>query len=168
MGNATSCGHDHLPPLRSGQQVVILAAGQVDDDHVDVGFGELTADGWYESQATVHLRSVQPASGTVVGSGSRSGAKLHVGDVVQVVRATYSQHGKHRCGTLGPVPLLLPPPPSVPGCRCQWVEGSKLRLFEFRLPCHAHNESCKQSQHLVRGAAPGTGSGPAMPPSPSI
>ena len=171
MGNATSCGHDHLPPLRSGQQVVILAAGQVDDDHVDVGFGELTADGWYESQATVHLRSVQPASGTVVGSGSYSGAELHVGDVVQVVRATYSQHGKHRCGTLGPVPLLLPPPPSVPGARSMW---------SWDLPCadangwRGRNSDCSNSacpamhttkvasshntwygeRHLARGADP--------------
>jgi hypothetical protein len=156
VGNATSCGSD-LPPLKSGQQVFILGAGQTDDDdHVEVGFGELV-NGFRESEATVHLRSVQPASGTAVGSGSNSGATLHVGDVVRVVRPTHSEGGKHRCGkhrcgTLGPVPLLLPPPPSVPGCRCQRVEGSKLRIPPaLPLPC--------TQRKLQAVTTPGAGSG---------
>jgi hypothetical protein len=164
VGNATSCGSD-LPPLKSGQQVFILGAGQTDDDdHVEVGFGELV-NGFRESEATVHLRSVQPASGTAVGSGSNSGATLHVGDVVRVVRPTYSEGGKHRCGkhrcgTLGPVPLLLPPP-----SLCSWVQmpmGGGVETPNSACPATAmhttkvassHNTWCGE-RHLARGADP--------------
>ena len=119
MGNTTSCGDD-ASPLRSGQKVFIVAAS--DHEHVDVGFGEVDHNGCYEYDATVHLRAILPASGTAVGSGSQSGAELHVGDFVQVVQPTFSQQGKHRCGTLGPVPLLLPFPlrHSVPGACSMW------------------------------------------------